>query len=370
MKRRIAFVDYFCPHYRRPLFEEIAQRTEADFFFFSDQRDRWWNSRIPVERGGDFRRIQLPRMRIANESFLPTLPFQINRQRYDAVVKNLNGRIMLSSLYAACKLRDVPFVLWTGMWQHPDTPFHRVSKPIVEALYRDVGAIVAYGDHVKRFLSSVPGVDPDKIYVAGQAVEKSRFEAVQPTQNGHPVALFIGQFEERKGVHDLLDAFARLGDVGAEFRVVGNGALEDEIRARAGSIPGLSIAGYVPQTELPRELARARLLVLPSITLPEGKEPWGLVVNEAMHAGLPVVATDSLGAAAGGLVRNGENGFVVPERNPDRLAEVLRRLLTDAELASRFGEQARRDAAEFSYLRMADAFETAIEHAIAANRKR
>jgi glycosyltransferase involved in cell wall biosynthesis len=367
MKRRIAFVDYFCPHYRRPLFEEIARRTEADFYFFSDHRDRWWNSRIPVERGGDFRRIELPRMRIGPEAFLPTLPLHITPAHYDAVIKNLNGRVMLPLLYATCKLRGVPFVLWTGMWQHPSTRFHRLSKPVVEALYRDVGAIVAYGDHVKAFLTAVPGVDPAKIFVAGQAVEPDRFAAVQPDSHGRPVALFIGQFEERKGVRDLLDAFAGLTNLGAELRLVGNGTLEGEIRSRAASIPGVSIAGYVPQDRLPGELARARCLVLPSITIPGGKEPWGLVVNEAMHAGLPVVATESLGAAAGGLVRDGRNGYVVPERDPDRLAGALRRLLSDAEIASQLGRQARDDVADFNYDRMAGAFEAAVEHAIAAH---
>ena len=64
--------------------------------------------------------------------------------------------------------------------------------------------------------------------------------------------------------------------------------------------------------------------MLPSITTALDKEPWGLVVNEAMHAGLPVVATDAVGAAAGGLVRDGENGFVVPERDADALAAAVR----------------------------------------------
>ncbi len=365
-RRRIAFVDYFCPHYRRPLFEELARRTDADFYFFSDQRDRWWNSRIPVERGGEFRRIELPRMRIGSESFLPTLPARIGPARYDAVVKSLNGRVMLSSLYAACRLRGVPFVLWTGMWQHPNTRFHRLSKPVVEALYRDVGAIVAYGDHVKRFLLEVPGVDPGKVFVAGQAVEPQRFASISRLPQRQPVALFIGQFEERKGIGDLLDAFARLSGEGAVLRMVGNGSLETQIAARAREIPGLSIAGYVPQEQLPEELSRASCLVLPSVTTPGGKEPWGLVVNEAMHAGLPVIATDSLGAAAGGLVRDGCNGFVVPERSPERLAAALQRLLMNAELAARLGENARRDVSAFNYDRMASAFEAAIEHAIAA----
>jgi glycosyltransferase involved in cell wall biosynthesis len=363
MRRRIAFVDYFCPHYRRGLFEEIARRTEADFYFFSDSQDRWWNKRIPVERGGDFRRVRVPRLRIGRESFLPTLPFAVGR--YDAVVKNLNGRVMLSTLYGACKLRKVPFVLWTGMWQHPYTRFHRFSRPVVEALYRDVDAIVTYGEHVKAFLSEVPGVDPSKIFVAGQAVEPRRFESVRPATNGQATALYVGQFEKRKGIPDLLDAFAQLGDLSAELRLIGNGSLEQELRARAEGVPGVSFAGYVPQDELPGEFARARCLVLPSIRTALGTEPWGLVVNEAMHAGVPVVATESVGAAAGGLVRDGHNGYVVPERDPDRLAVALRRLLQNADEASRLGTQARSDVANFNYPRMADAFESAIEYAIA-----
>jgi glycosyltransferase involved in cell wall biosynthesis len=104
--------------------------------------------------------------------------------------------------------------------------------------------------------------------------------------------------------------------------------------------------------------------VLPSVTTRETNEPWGLVVNEAMHAGLPVVATDAVGAAVGGLVRDGQNGYVVPERNPDRLADAMQRLLADRDRAADMGRQARVDAAEFNYDRMADAFQNAVEYAV------
>ena len=204
VRRRVAFVDYFCPHYRRPLFEELARRMEMDFYFFSDARDKWWNSRLPTIEDGDFRRIALRRYRIAGEPFVPTLPLRLRPDRYDAVIKNLNGRLMLPSLYAAARLRRVPFVLWTGMWFHPQTAFHRLSRPITEALYRDVPAIVVYGEHVKRVLLEVPGVASEKIFVAGQAVDASRFADVQPSRNSPPVVLFVGQFEERKGIDDLL----------------------------------------------------------------------------------------------------------------------------------------------------------------------
>jgi glycosyltransferase involved in cell wall biosynthesis len=357
-------VDYFCPHYRRPLFEELARRMEMDFYFFSDARDKWWNSRLPTVEDGDFRRIALRRYRIAGEPFLPTLPLRLRPDRYDAVIKNLNGRLMLPSLYAAARLQRVPFVLWTGMWLHPQTAFHRLSRPITEALYRDVPAIVVYGEHVKRVLLEVPGVASEKIFVAGQAVDASRFADVQPSRNRPPVVLFVGQFEERKGIDDLLAAFDQVADPSAELRLVGNGSLEEQIRARINGGSRVTIVGHVPQEELPAELARATCLVLPSVTTRETNEPWGLVVNEAMHAGLPVVVTDAVGAGVGGLVQHGRNGYVVPERSPDRLADALRRLMGDVESADRLGRQARIDAAEFNYDRMANAFERAVEYAV------
>jgi glycosyltransferase involved in cell wall biosynthesis len=364
VRRRVAFVDYFCPHYRRPLFEELARRMEMDFYFFSDARDKWWNSRLPTIEDGDFRRIALRRYRIAGEPFVPALPLRLRPDRYDAVIKNLNGRLMLPALYGAARLRQVPFVLWTGMWFHPRTPFHRLSRPVTEALYRDVPAIVVYGEHVKRVLLEVPGVEAEKIFVAGQAVDASRFEAVQPARNGGPVVLFVGQFEERKGIDDLLAAFERVADPDAELRLIGNGSLERHIRQRTNGHSRVTIVGHVPQDALPAELARATCLVLPSVTTRETNEPWGLVVNEAMHAGLPVIATDAVGAAAGGLVHNGRNGYVVPERNPERLGDAMRRLLGDPESAVRMGRQARADAAEFNYDRMADAFQGAVEYAV------
>jgi glycosyltransferase involved in cell wall biosynthesis len=153
-------------------------------------------------------------------------------------------------------------------------------------------------------------------------------------------------------------------DPSAELRLVGNGSREEHIRGRINGSSRVTIVGHVPQDDLPRELERATCLVLPSVTTRETNEPWGLVVNEAMHAGLPVVATDAVGAAVGGLVRDGQNGYVVPERDPVRLGDALRRLLDDRDTAQRMGRQARVDAAELNYDRMADAFESAVEYAM------
>ena len=76
-----------------------------------------------------------------------------------------------------------------------------------------------------------------KVFVAGQAVDPERFSAVQPIRNGDvPQILYVGQFEERKGLRYMLDAIASLADVPLRMRLVGNGSQEPEIRSpRCGS---------------------------------------------------------------------------------------------------------------------------------------
>jgi glycosyltransferase involved in cell wall biosynthesis len=365
--RRIAFIDYFATHYRRRLYEELARRMEVDFYFFADERERYWNRKIPLVRAGDFHRVELPRYRIAGQAVMPGVAPKLLSGRYDAVIKSLNGKLMLPLVYGASRVRGLPFVLWTGMWFHPVTAFHRVTEPLTQHVYRSADAIVAYGDHVKRFVLETPGVAADKVFVAGQAVNPERFTAVEPVRNGTAEVLFIGKFEHYKGVTDLLDAFAEVEDASVRLRLVGNGALEDEIARRAAHDARIDILGYMPQERLPVSMARARCLVLPSITTALDREPWGLVINEAMHAGVPVIATNAVGAAAGGLVQHDHNGLVIPERDPRALAQAIRRLVEDPGLAARLGDQARLDVQRFNHGAMADAFEAAVEHAIATS---
>jgi glycosyltransferase involved in cell wall biosynthesis len=369
VRRRIAFIDYLPTHYRRALYEELGRRMDADFYFYADERERYWNKALSLLGNGRFRRVELRRCRVAGEAFMPGIVRTLSAQRYDAVIKSLNGRVMLPLTYFTARARGVAFVLWSGMWYHPRTPFHRVSRVPTERLYRGADAIVAYGEHVRRHVLQAPGVDAQKVFVAGQAVDAAPFAAVRAGFDSDVAEiLYVGQFEERKGIKFLLDAFTMLQSEGvaARLRLIGNGSMEDEIRIRTAASDAIEIVGHVPQERLPAHLARARCLVLPSITTSLDREPWGLVCNEAMHAGLPVVASDAVGAAAGGLVRDRWNGYVVPEQDSHSLAGALRRLVQDAHLARDMGARARNDAAAFDHRRMADGFEAAVEHAVAA----
>ena len=133
----------------------------------------------------------------------------------------------------------------------------------------------------------------------------------------------------------LLDAWriAALGQ-GARLAVAGRGPLEGLVEA-AGT--GVRSLGYVAESELPALYAAADILVVPSIRTATFTEPWGLVVNEAMLQGTMVIASDAVGAAAGGLLRDGRTGLAFPAGDASGLAARLRTAATEPGLRDSLG---------------------------------
>jgi glycosyltransferase involved in cell wall biosynthesis len=361
---RVAFVTNLCPHYRRPLFELLASRLDVDFYFYSSGTE-WYLGDAYSHVSGAFREMELPRHTVGRQPIMPGLARVLRPSRYDVVVQSYTGRLQIALTVLTASARNLPLVIWTGIWNDLGSPFDRLTRPLANAAYRRADALVAYGDHVKRYLTGASGIDPADVFVAGQAVDGSRFEDISRDQPSDAV-LFVGRLEPSKGLECLLAAARALpGKTRPALVLAGSGSLENNLRGYAMRERWVEVLGHVPHEELPRYLARARCLVLPSITTARAREPWGLVVNEAMHAGLPVIASDAVGAAAGGLVENGRNGFVVPEGDVGGLRSAIQGLMTDPTRAESMGRQARADVQRFSFEAMADAFQTAIDHAIA-----
>ena len=101
--------------------------------------------------------------------------------------------------------------------------------------------------------------------------------------------------------------------------------------------------GNVPHAELPPFHAASEVFCAPAT----GRESFGIVLVEAMAAGLPVVASDIPGYRE--VLRDGHEGILVPPREPDVLAEAIGRILDDADAAKRFGEAGRERAARYSW---------------------
>jgi glycosyltransferase involved in cell wall biosynthesis len=121
-------------------------------------------------------------------------------------------------------------------------------------------------------------------------------------------------------------------------------------------------SGYVPPENTLPYYSMAHALVLPSITTRYGKELWGLVVNEAMNQGVPIIASDAVGAVAGGLVRNGENGFVVPQRDSRALAHAIQMILDSADIRKGMSRQALQIIGEWDNVQMVGGFRQAVDY--------
>jgi glycosyltransferase involved in cell wall biosynthesis len=369
---RAVFVTNFCPHYRVKTYELLSRYEDIAYVFFSEGTEWYWLPQHGV-RAGTFQATYLGRGRGLVGTAL-SLVILLWRDKYDVMIKCINGRVALPVSYLVARLRRKAFVLWTGIWVTLTTPFHRIARPFTNYIYRHADAVVVYGEHVKQFLVS-QGVRPDRIFVAPHAVDNDAYAAAVAGKlvervradlgigSGTPIVLYAGRLEDGKGLEYLLEAFAQVDVAEARLVLVGDGAQRTDLERaarRARLADRVVFAGYVLPEETPLYYAMAAVLVLPSISTPRGREPWGLVVNEAMNQGVPVIATEAVGAAAGGLVQNGVNGWVVPERDSLALARALRRTLRDPVLRAALSRGARRTIAGWDNERMVQGFRAAI----------
>jgi len=369
-------VHNFATHYTARTFELLSQRMNTRFLFFSAGGEWYWQRAHGVQRGA-FAGRYLDGFTILGTRFAPELVWRLLFDRYDIVMKCVNGRFALPLTFLIARIRRKPFILWTGIWMRLGTRFHRLLHPLTRFLYRHADAVVVYGTHVKRFLVD-EGVAPERIFVTTHAVDNSRYaRPVTPHEIGtlkaslgvtkdQQIILYLGRLEDCKGLEYLIEAFAALDRPRAVLVLAGAGSLRDAleslVRAK-GLEERVRFAGYVPIEESIRYYASAWAYVLPSVTTPSSKECWGLVVNEAFNQGVPVIATTAVGAAAGGLVRNGENGFVVEERNAAALRDAIDRVLSSKELREFLSQNARALVATWTQESMVDQFEAAIRYA-------
>ncbi|MEA2184033.1 MAG: hypothetical protein QOF69_3218, partial [Solirubrobacteraceae bacterium] len=250
-----------------------------------------------------------------------------------------------------------PFLLWSALWAHPRTPAHIIGgAPLLATLYRTADAVVAYGPHVAAFARARGARN---VHIAPQAVDNAFWNArVQGLYRKRFTAVFVGRRSRAKGAQVLLEAWHRSGLRAPAAALVLVGAGTGSARNPAGG--AVALIAPQPPEEVRNFLAAADVLVLPSIRTRNFREPWGLVANEAMNQSTPVIASDEVGAAAGGLVRHERNGLVVPADDPDALAAALERLHDDDDLRARLGENARRDVAAYTFEAWAAGFEAAL----------
>ena len=220
-----------------------------------------------------------------------------------------------------------------------------LASPFLRRIWNRLAERVAVSAAAADFVSRAMGEGELRIVPNGADVEMFSAAGPAPLPEGRRI-LFVNRLEPRKGFRVMVEAFAQVaGDREDVVLVVaGDGpersaldSLDPKTRGR------VVMLGNVAHDGLPPYHAAAEIFCSPAT----GRESFGIVLVEAMAAGLPVIATDIPGYRE--VVRAGLDGTLVPPRDPAALAQAIAQLLDDPDTAKRFGEAGRARAKRYSW---------------------
>lgn len=366
---RLAILTSHPIQYQVPLFRALASVPEIDLhvFFCCRWGAEWcrdpgfgisfsWD--IPLLDGYQYTFLRNVSLRPGPSHFLGVINSgivtAILRGGFDAVWVNGWAHATNWIAWAGAAASRVPILLRgeSDGLAEPNGLKGIVKRVVLKLFFSQVAGFLAIGANNTNFYKSY-GVPEKRIFWTPYAVDNNFFMEQASKLKGHkralrekeglppdlPVILYCGKLQEKKRPLDLLEAFAVLnGRPSSSLVLVGDGPLRPRMErfVTERRLTNVTFLGFRNQQELPVCYGMADVLVLPS-----SFEPWGLVVNEAMCFGLPVITSDRVGAAAD-LVREGVNGFTNPVGNVLALVQCLRKILVDERGRQEMGCQSRK----------------------------
>jgi glycosyltransferase involved in cell wall biosynthesis len=201
-----------------------------------------------------------------------------------------------------------------------------------EEIYETADAITVPSSFARRSFIEL-GVPAHKVHMIPYGVRVEKFARVSDPSADTFDALFAGSVSLRKGVPYLLEAFQKVRHPRKRLRFAG--PISPEIKQVLTRLPKLDVEflGQLPQAQLPRLMSQSHLLVLPSI-----EDGFGLVMSQALACGCPVLASTNTGGED--LITDGVEGFIVPVRDPNVMADRMQRIAEDSNLRGRMSEAA------------------------------
>ncbi len=387
-KIRVAFINTHPIQYFAPLYADLHRADDLAItaLYLSDYSLRGANDRgfgvevkwdVDLLAGYQARFVRGAERRGEATSFssviAPELWQEIRRGAFDAVVVHGHTPAAMVVAAAAAKAARIPIFLRceTHLGLRRSAFKNVLRRLLIGTYYRWLDGVLAIGSANREFYRSI-GVPDRLIFDMPYAVDNQRFitgaqladgerkalRAEFGVHDNRPIVLFAAKFQRRKRPDDLLRATARLNRESVVFHLamVGSGEMETELHglARRLGLANVHFAGFVNQAALPRVYAACDVFVLPS-----ENETWGLAINEAMCAGLPIVASTEIGCVPD-LVHDGCNGRTFPAGDVGGLTNALRPLLTDAELCGRMGRASRDIISRWGYAECQAGLRTAL----------
>lgn len=338
-----------------PVFSALAKDLRLTVLFCSEKEsNRSWN-----EKPSGFKyevlkskKIELQGSDLFTLFITSDVTKKIEKLKPDLVI--LAGWDLPAYYIAAlyCKYKKIPYIVWSGSTKHELSWRRTVSRPLVELLLHGAAGYIAYGMRARNYLLQL-GCRADKVQIAYNSVELKNY--IKPTNSqkkfassiikkykleNKKVVLFYGQLIERKNPGLLVSTVAELQKKYPQLALllIGRGklkkALQDQIISE--DIKHAVVIDDPGDRNMPGIFAAADIFVLPS-----KEEVWGLVVNQAMAAKLPVIVSDKVGCVDD-LVIPGFTGLIFASENAGSLKKSLERVITDKAVALKLGRTAQK----------------------------
>jgi glycosyltransferase involved in cell wall biosynthesis len=301
----------------------------------------------------------------------------VRQGEFDAVISHIGYmRATFWIAYFAARSKRIPFLFGTDASRIEPRDESKVKLALKKILWPAVfslaGQILTASSAGRDLIISL-GFPPDRVSMTlitvdndwwlAQATAIDRDDARKslgfaPTEK---IILFCAKLQPWKRPMDLLHAFASAAIPNAKLVFAGDGAQRTELESEAaarGISEKVQFLGFVNQSQLPRLYKSADLMVIPS-----HYEPFGLVVNEAMLCGCPVIASDRVGAVRD-LITHAETGFVYPCGQTDALAPLLQLVLSGPTRLASIRQNALRRISTWTLQANVDALVEAVERAV------
>ncbi|MDZ7622278.1 MAG: glycosyltransferase [Candidatus Competibacteraceae bacterium] len=252
------------------------------------------------------------------------------------------GTVAATVTRLAARFARIPYTLTL----HAKDIYHvSVDPGLMRKKLGDAARVITVTDYNQRYLAAAYDHAATKIVRLYNGLNLARFAFTIPSRTSREI-LAVGRLVEKKGFDVLIDACAILRDRGIAFqcRIVGDGTERATLSARIAHLnlgAMVRLAGPQPHAELIGTFREAAVVAAPCVIGADGdRDGLPTVLLEAMALGVPCVSTDVTGIPE--LVRDGDTGLCVPQRDPQALADALQRLLDDADLRLDLATRARR----------------------------
>lgn len=362
MSCRLIVLSEIIAPYRIPVFNELARQSGIDlhvvFLAENDPTLRQW-AVYKDEIQFSYEVLPAWRRRIGGHNILLNwgLSRSLDRHMPDRIL--VGGYNYLASWQALAWARRirVPVLLWVESTSRDNRGRHLPIEFAKAAFMQRCHGFIVPGKRSAEYVMSYRLSQP-AIFTAPNAVDIEFFAHLASTVRKDAAAhrralqlpsrffLFVGRLVAEKGVFDLLEAYGRLEpefreQVGVVF--VGDGILREELTRRAADISAgtVQFPGFVHRERLASYYALAEAFVFPTRT-----DPWGLVVNEAMACGLPVISTRAAGCTADLVTER--NGCVVEPGDIGQLASAMREFARNPEMTAAMGQHSRERIQSYS----------------------